>query len=202
MLLPYSWLMRWKLRSAPERSAVAEMPGYFASNALATAVTSCRSSEPYQTTAPSFLAASISSGVTGLGSIAPAPALSRVSTEERCDRKSNRLFAADLLVEKFQIPQYQGMPASIRPFGPFGGGNVHNCLAISGASRTATAQAEGGLRISEPLPEIRYLLLLALSQAYTSGGRNGASRLNQSSTIFTGSELTVMLPSRSTSSAP
>ena len=93
------------------------------------------------------------------------------------------------------MPQYHGMPASIRPFGPFGGGNVHNCSAICGASRTATAQAEGGFRISEPLPEIRYLLLLALSQAKTSGGRNGASRLNQSSTILTGSELTVILPS-------
>src|SRR3954463_16514347 len=44
------------------------MPGYLASNALATAVTSCRSSEPYQTTAPSFCAAAINSGVTGVGS--------------------------------------------------------------------------------------------------------------------------------------
>ena len=68
MLLAYSWLMRWKFRSAPERSAVALIPGYLASNALATAVTSCRSSEPYQTTAPSFRAASIKSGVTGVGS--------------------------------------------------------------------------------------------------------------------------------------
>src|SRR6185369_1070965 len=100
------------------------------------------------------------------------------------------------------MPQYQGMPASMRPFGPLGVGNVHSCSAIGGASRLATAQAEGGFRISEPLPEIRYLLLLALSQAKTSGGRTGTSRLNQSSTILTGSELAVILPSLSTSSAP
>ncbi len=91
--------------------------------------------------------------------------MTSASTEERCDRNINRLLAADLFGEKFQMPQYHGMPASMRPFGPFGGGNVHNCSAICGASRTATAQAEGGFRISEPLPEIRYLLLLELSQA-------------------------------------
>src|SRR6478672_11850499 len=68
MLLAYSWLIRWKFRSAPERSAVALIPGYLASNALATAVTNCRSSEPYQTTEPSFFAAAIKSGVTGVGS--------------------------------------------------------------------------------------------------------------------------------------
>src|SRR4029077_15693289 len=72
MLLAYSWLMRWKLRSAPERSACALMLGYFASKAAATAVTSCRSSEPYQTTDPSFRAAATSSGVTGVGSTASA----------------------------------------------------------------------------------------------------------------------------------
>ena len=99
--------------------------------------------------------------------------------DQRLDRRalatgtSSRLFAAGLFCANFQIPQNQGMPASIRPFGPLGGGKVQSCSAIFGASRTATAQAEGGLRISEPLPEIRYLLLLALSQAKTSGGSDG-----------------------------
>jgi hypothetical protein len=40
------------------------MPGYFASNALPTFSASGRSTEVYQTTLPSFFAASISAGVT------------------------------------------------------------------------------------------------------------------------------------------
>jgi len=39
------------------------MPGYFASNALPTFSASGRSTDVYQTTLPSFLAASISAGV-------------------------------------------------------------------------------------------------------------------------------------------
>ena len=35
MLEEYSWPMRWNTRSAPVRSTRTEMPGYFASNALA-----------------------------------------------------------------------------------------------------------------------------------------------------------------------
>src|SRR5215217_3164148 len=56
--------MRWNTRSAPERSTRTAMPGYFASNALPTFSDSGRSTEVYQTTLPSFLAASISAGVT------------------------------------------------------------------------------------------------------------------------------------------
>src|SRR4029079_4399100 len=55
--------MRWKLRSAPERSTFTAMPGYLASNALPTFSASARSTELYQVTLPSFFAASISCGV-------------------------------------------------------------------------------------------------------------------------------------------
>src|SRR5260221_5180226 len=55
--------MRWKLRSAPERSTFKATPGYLASKALATFSASGRSTEVYHVTLPSFLAASISSGV-------------------------------------------------------------------------------------------------------------------------------------------
>ena len=55
--------MRWNTRSAPERSTRTATPGYLASMALATFSASGRSTEVYQTTLPSFLAAAISSGV-------------------------------------------------------------------------------------------------------------------------------------------
>src|SRR5580700_3884718 len=58
--------MRWNTRSAPVRSTRTAMPEYFASNALATRSAAGRSSEVYQTTLPSFLAASIKAGVTAL----------------------------------------------------------------------------------------------------------------------------------------
>src|SRR5437764_3241026 len=100
------------------------------------------------------------------------------------------------------MPQYEGCAGSKRPFGPFGDGKCQHCSATFGASRTATAQAEGGLKINAAWPEISALLFEESSQAKTSGGSNGTSFLNQPSTCFTGSDLTVMLPSLSTSSAP
>ena len=66
MLLPYSWPMRWNTRSAPVRSTRTAMPGNFASNDLAIFSASGRSTEVYQTTLPSFFAASISAGVIAL----------------------------------------------------------------------------------------------------------------------------------------
>src|SRR6266702_5398116 len=74
MLLAYSWLSRWKFRSAPERSTCTGMPGYFASKALATRSASSSSTEVYQTILPSFLAASMSSGfsLAGAGACASA----------------------------------------------------------------------------------------------------------------------------------
>jgi len=94
------------------------------------------------------------------------------------------------------------LPAAKRPFGPFGGGKHQHCSAIFGASRLATAQAEGGFWISDPLPEISHLLLPALSQAQTSSGMNLTNFLNHSRTCRVASDLTVMLPSLSTISAP
>src|SRR4051812_29648229 len=79
---------------------------------------------------------------------------------------------------------------------------VQSCSATLGASRFATAQALGGLKIKAPLPETSHLLLEALSQAWTSGGRNAESRLQYSRTWPTAFEVTVMLPLASTSSAP
>src|SRR5579885_439314 len=63
-LAAYSWPMRCNTRSAPVRSTLQETPGYFASKALPICSDSLRSTEVYQTTLPSFLAAAISSGVT------------------------------------------------------------------------------------------------------------------------------------------
>ena len=45
MLLDCSWAMRVNTRSAPVRSTRTAMPGYFASNALATFSASGRSTE-------------------------------------------------------------------------------------------------------------------------------------------------------------
>src|SRR4051794_13046420 len=107
-----------------------------------------------------------------------------------------------MFFENPHTPQKNGTAGSNRPFGPFGVGNVHNCSATFGASRTATAQAEGGFMISADCPEISALLFEASSQANTSGGNTGTSFLNHSSTCFVASDLTVMLPSLSTSSTP
>src|SRR5262245_62707616 len=53
------------MRSPPERSTRTAIPGYFASKALAMRSATGRSTAVYQTALPSFLAASISCGVTG-----------------------------------------------------------------------------------------------------------------------------------------
>src|SRR3954471_19133175 len=89
-----------------------------------------------------------------------------------------------------------------RPFGPLGAGKVHSCSATFVASRFATAQAEGALKMRALCPEISALLLEASSQAKTLGGKNGAVFLNHSSTVRVASLLTVMLPLASTISAP
>src|SRR5438132_14075045 len=104
------------------------------------------------------------------------------STEERWQRWVKRLFAAALFFENFQVPQKNGTAASKRPFGPFGEGKCQTSWATFGASRTATAQAEGGMKISVPWPEIRYLLFEESSQAKASFGIYGTGSLNNSST--------------------
>ena len=58
--------MRCRMRSAPVRSTCTLTPGYFASNRCAISCDTLRSIEVYQTTLPSFFAAAISSGVTGV----------------------------------------------------------------------------------------------------------------------------------------
>src|ERR1700741_4998319 len=80
-------------------------------------------------------------------------------------RWSAKLFAADLFGEKLQMPQNDTCAASKRPLGPLGDGKCQHCSATFGASRTATAQAEGGLKISAAWPEISALLLPASSHA-------------------------------------
>src|SRR3979490_2856868 len=66
MRLAYSCPLRGNTRSAPVRSTRTATPEYLASNARATRSAAGRSSEVYQTTLPSFLAASIKAGVIGL----------------------------------------------------------------------------------------------------------------------------------------
>ena len=56
-------------------------------------------------------------------------------------------------------PRNRAGTARTAPSGPWAAAKVHSCSAIFGASRTATAQAEGGFMISAPLPEISHLLL-------------------------------------------
>src|SRR5438045_8489102 len=89
-----------------------------------------------------------------------------------------------------------------RPLGPVGVGKVHNCSAIFGASRLATAQAEGALKIKALWPEISALLFEESSQAKTLGGKNGTVRLNHSRTVRIASLLTVISRSASTDCAP
>src|SRR5205085_11154154 len=107
-----------------------------------------------------------------------------------------------MFFEKLQTPQKNGTAGSKRPFGPFGVGKVQSCSATGRASRTATAQAEGGFMIKALWPEIKALLLLESSQAKTPSGRSGTSFLNQSSTCLVASDFTVILPSLSVICAP
>ena len=100
------------------------------------------------------------------------------------------------------MPWKRGRTDTNRPLGPLGMPCVQSFSATCGASRLATAQALGGLKIKAPLPETSHLLLEALSQAPTSGGRNSPSRLRYSRACRTASDFTVMLPLASTSSAP
>jgi hypothetical protein len=102
MLLAASCPIRWNTRSAPERSTRTAMPGYFASNALPTFSDSGRSTEVYQTTLPSFFAASISAGVTA----APAGACAMTRVENA---------AAPSAVAPFSKSRRVGLRAGIAP---------------------------------------------------------------------------------------
>src|SRR5262245_60999395 len=85
---------------------------------------------------------------------------------------------------------------------PFGISKVQSCSATFRLSRLATAQALGGLKMSEPCPEMRKRLFEASSHANTSGGSALTNRCEYSSTRFTASDFTVMLPLASASCAP
>src|ERR1700744_630534 len=73
-LLAYSWPTRWNTRSAPVRSVCTSIPGNFCLNDSAIFSATPRSIEVYQTTLPSFFAASISAGVIASGGGASARA--------------------------------------------------------------------------------------------------------------------------------
>src|SRR5215475_2066894 len=90
---------------------------------------------------------------------------------------ASRLLAAAWFLLKFQVPQKNGRNGPKRPAGPAGKPCVQHCSATFGASRLATAQADGGFMIKAPLPEISHLLLEASSQAGASSGRNAISFL-------------------------
>ena len=70
------------------------------------------------------------------------------------------------------MPQKYGRCGTRRPFGPRGLGKVQQSAATCGASRLATAQAEGGFQISAALPEISARLFEASSHCTASGGMN------------------------------
>ena len=88
-----------------------------------------------------------------------------------------RLLAADWFLLKFQVLQKYGANGAKRPFGPAAKPCVQSCSATLGASRLATAQADGGFMIIAAWPETRNLLFEASSHAATSGGRNAISFL-------------------------
>src|SRR5215472_18069592 len=85
---------------------------------------------------------------------------------------SMKSFAAPLFCANDQTPQKYGRCGTMRPFGPSGLGNVQQSSATCGASRLATAQADGGFQISAALPEISARLFEASSQLTASGGMN------------------------------
>src|SRR6476660_8731330 len=86
------------------------------------------------------------------GTSKPRTASQRASTFSRCDRNSISSFAAVLLRLKFQIPQENALIGRSLAFGPFGAAKVQQSAAMFGASRLATAHAEGGFQISALLP--------------------------------------------------
>ena len=69
----------------------------------------------------------------------------RASTFSGCIRNSIRSFAALLFCANCQIAQKFMLCGTNLPFGPAGTGKCQVSAAIAGASRTATAQADGGL---------------------------------------------------------
>src|SRR6185312_2206962 len=128
--------------------------------------------------------------------------MSRASTCGRSSRYLMRSLPAVLLRLNAQTPQKYGRSGMNLPFGPAGLGKVQQSAATCGASRLATAQAEGGFQIRALLPEISARLLEASSYCTVSAGMNGISRLQYSIASRTVSVSTVMLPLASSRFAP
>src|ERR1700733_11128432 len=124
----------------------------------------------------------------------PATAAASASTCSRCDRYSMISFAAVWFCENDHTPQKYGRCGTIRPFGPSGLGNVQQSSATFGASRFATAQAEGGFQISAALSEISARLFDASSQLTASGDVNFTILAQYSIAGMTLSDSIVMLP--------
>src|SRR5271170_14807 len=110
--------------------------------------------------------------------------------------------AAAWFLANFQTPQKYGRCGTMRPFGPVGLGKVQQSSATWGASRLATAQADGGFQIKVALPEISARLFEASSQLTASGGMNFTMRSAYSIAWRTLSDSMTMLPLASTRSAP
>ena len=89
-----------------------------------------------------------------------------------------------------------------RPLIPLGLGNVQQSAATWGASRFATAQAEGGFQTIAARPEISARLFDASSQLTVSAGMNCAIFLQYSMHAMTASVSVVIFPLASTKSAP
>src|SRR5882757_1665292 len=97
--------MRWKTRSAPERSTRTATPGYLASNDFAIFSATARSIDVYQTTLPSFFAASINAGVTD--SAAGAAETTRVANAAHAtaaELKTVRLLGFSIIARSLLIP--------------------------------------------------------------------------------------------------
>src|SRR5580704_5323159 len=125
-----------------------------------------------------------------------------LSTASRCERYSRMSLAALVALEKFQMPQKYGRWGTRRPTGPRGLGNVQQSSATCGASRLATAQAEGGFQINAALPDISARLLEASSHCTASDGMNFTIFWQYSIAAFTLSESMVISPLAFTRSAP
>src|SRR5215831_2594476 len=85
--------MRWRTRSEPERSTSMSMPGYSARNALATASATFTSTEVYQVTFASLVAAA---SIAGVVSWACAPGTRTQSAPAAYNRPSSIRFIAIL----------------------------------------------------------------------------------------------------------
>src|SRR5215475_5719163 len=100
------------------------------------------------------------------------------------------------------MPQKNGRCGTSLPLGPVGFGKVQQSSATCGASRLATAQAEGGFQISAALPEISARLLDASSHCTPSGGMNFTIFWQYSIAAMTLSDSMVISPFSFTRSAP